>query len=325
MDDRLTVLWMTDLHLLTDARDGPGEADGVRHGVLNMWRGPRRLAAFVERVNAERPHLALCTGDIIDSQTLWRRHVLAHRGELAAYAERLPHPWPYEDYDARRHLAHFMECWRAIDPSVRRELTIGNHDVMALPRDELARLLEAGDQPWQAGSPFNRSVVLEDGRARARFVLVDSSLGADALHWCYTGTLLPETLAWIEAELAAATEPVVFLAMHHGPHRAVARDPYGGDGRTTQFEPAAARALAAIADTASVRRPDQRFAVLFGHQHGNRVLTRFDDLGPALPGYLCPCLIDYRIGKGCRITVAADGHYTIEEVVLDDAESAAAR
>lgn len=322
MGHRFTVLWMTDLHLLSDVPGGPEEADGVRHGVLNMWRGPRRLAAFVERVNAEKPHLALSTGDIIDSQTLWRRHVLAHRDELAAYAERLPRPWPYEDYDARRHLAHFMEGWRTIDPGVRRELTIGNHDVMALPRDELARLLEAGDRPWQAGSPFNRSVVIEDGRARARFLLVDSNLGSDATHWCYTGTLLPETLAWIEAELATAAEPVVFLAMHHGPHRAFARDPQGGESRTTQFEPGAARALAALADTASARRPDQRLAVLFGHQHGNRALTRFDNLGPALPGYLCPCLIDYRIGKGCRITVEEDGQYTIEEVVLDEAEDA---
>lgn len=239
MDHRLTVLWMTDLHLLSDARGGPGEADGVRHGVLNMCRGPRRLAAFVERVNAERPHLALCTGDIIDSLALWRRHVFAHRDELAAYAERLPRPWPYEDYDARRHLARFMEGWRTIDRGVRRELTIGNHDAMALPRDELARLLEAGDRPWQAGSPFNRSVVIEDGRARARFLLVDSSLGSDEMHWCYTGTLLPETLAWIETELAAATEPVVFLAMHHGPHRALARDPQAVESGTTQFEPGA--------------------------------------------------------------------------------------
>lgn len=137
--------------------------------------------------------------------------------------------------------------------------------------------------------------------------------------------MLPETLAWIEAELAAATEPVVFLAMHHGPHRAFARDPQGGESGTTQFEPGAARALAAIADTASARRPDQGLAVLFGRQHGNRALARFDNPGPALPGYLCPCLIDYRIGKGCRITVEEDGHYTIEEDVLDVAEDAAWR
>ena len=38
-------------------------------------------------------------------------------------------------------------------------------------------------------------------------------------------------------------------------------------------------------------------------RHCNRVLTRFDDLGP--------CLIDYRIGKGCRITVEADGQCII--------------
>ena len=68
--DLLTIYWVTDLHIL-DTTNRSRPIRGLRHGILNIPEGGDRLAAFVTRVNLDRPDVVLCTGDIIDSHDYW--------------------------------------------------------------------------------------------------------------------------------------------------------------------------------------------------------------------------------------------------------------
>ena len=309
----LKVSWFTDLHLL-DRSLSPAPNEPLRHGVMNIAAATERLRAFVDHVNRGGADAALCTGDIIDSHQLWRARQATNASVPPVSA------CDGSSYDARSHLRRFASEWKRMRSDVAQLVTVGNHDVMAMPRRDLASAIApVGTEPV-AGSPFNRSVAVSNGEVAARFILIDTSVGADAAQWCYTGTVGNEVLGWIAAEASSAREPIVFLCMHHGPHKALAPDPLRGDRQVPQFSAKAATALAKLVESMPRRASSQRCVALFGHEHGAHGLQRFDNLDPRFPGYRCPCAVDYRVGKFAEITVQADGEFAIAERTLQPAE-----
>ena len=309
----LKISWFTDLHLL-DSSSSAASNEPLRHGVMNIAAATERLRAFVDHVNRRGADAALCTGDIIDSHQLWRARQAANASAPPAST------CGGSGYDARTHLRRFASEWKRMRSDVAQLVTVGNHDVMAMPRRELASAItHVGTEPV-AGSPFNRSVAVSNGEVAARLILIDTSVGADSAQWCYTGTLGSEVLEWIAAEASSAREPIVFLCMHHGPHKALASDPLRDDQQVPQFSAKAATALATLVESIPRRASSQRCVALFGHEHGVPGLQRFDDLGPRFPGYQCPCAVDYHVGKFAEITVQADGEFAIAERTLQPAD-----
>lgn len=309
----LKISWFTDLHLL-DSSSSAASNEPLRHGVMNIAAATERLRAFVDHVNRRGADAALCTGDIIDSHQLWRARQAANASAPPAST------CGGSGYDARTHLRRFASEWKRMRSDIAQLVTVGNHDVMAMPRRELASAItHVGTEPV-AGSPFNRSVAVSNGEVAARFILIDTSVGADAAQWCYTGTVGSEVLEWIAAEASSAREPIVFLCMHHGPHKALASDPLRGGLQVPQFSAKAATALATLVESIPRRASSRRCVALFGHEHGVRGLQRFDNLGPRFPGYQCPCAVDYHVGKFAEITVQADGEFAIAERTLQPAD-----
>ena len=306
----MRILWLTDLHLLAGAPVTPDASDAVLFGVLNIYQGAARLAARVDRVNAVRPDLAICTGDIVDSHGLWRAHLRADAGCMRRWHATIPGDSTKATYDASASFALFRRSWERIDPAIPKYLTVGNHDVMALPHEQLAEALGHEDRATVAGSRFNAAHAVSGGETAIRLLMVDSNLGADRDAWCYTGRLRPEILDWIRNELSNAAEETVLLCMHHGPHRHDAGVPQGGDQRVTQFDGDDAMRLRTLVDEAAATRRGLRVHCLFGHEHGNRDVRRFDNLGPNLPGILSPCVIDYAPGLFTVIDVFPDGSLT---------------
>ena len=117
-----------------------------------------------------------------------RPDVLVHSGDVAdhGYAE---------EYDEAVQVLSTWEGPLVICP--------GNHDVRA---PYVAAFLDGAD------GPANRAHAVGGARFLMLDSLVDELDGERQDH----GVLLPETLAWLDAELAADTRPT-FVALHHPP------------------------------------------------------------------------------------------------------------
>ncbi len=116
--DLLTIYWVTDLHIL-DTTNRSRPIRGLRHGILNIPEGGDRLAAFVTRVNLDRPDVVLCTGDIIDSHDYWlQKHREAQTTDGETFFE--PRSSKIQTaYEPRRHLETFMKNGKRFTPTWR--------------------------------------------------------------------------------------------------------------------------------------------------------------------------------------------------------------
>ncbi|AKA06967.1 metallophosphoesterase [Streptomyces noursei ZPM] len=122
----------------------------------------------------------------------------------------------------------------------------GNHDA----REPFRRLLLGGGEPGDA--PVNQVRDL----AGTRVVLCDSSIPGRA-----EGRLAPETLAWLDATLAAAPRLPALVALHHPPVDL-------GLPYIDRIGLREAEGLAAVLD-----RHPQVIAVLCGHAHTSAATT----------------------------------------------------
>ena len=199
---------------------------------------------------------------------------------------------------------------------VAQPVAVGNHDVLAMPRrDQASAIWHVGAEP-AAGSPFNRRVAVSTCEVAVRFILIGTSVGADAAQGCSTGTVGSEGLGWIAVETSSARVPIVIVCMRRGPYRALVSDLLCGDQQVPQHSAKAATALATLVESIPRRASFQHSVALFSHGHGVHGLQPFDNLDPRFPGYQCPCAVDYRVGMLAEIALRADGEFAIVECAL---------
>lgn len=251
------IYWVTDLHFKASV-DGDPDAEGaIGSGVRHYYSVSQKLDQFVADVNADQPDLAICTGDIIDDA---------------------------DDFDM------FTERWDRI--TVTKELTIGNHDLV-IPYNTVVQRLGYEDRPDVAGSKFQRSFTITNGRFGVRVIVLDSNIDSSGNHasiFNTAGLVYPDAYDWITSELQEADERVVLMFMHHGPHDGHWRD------------------MARIALDQAIqagRRPGQTVYCLFGHHHIDTSVKSLS--GMSVPGVRSPCLVDYNPGRYVVLYVLPDG------------------
>lgn len=179
---RTRIFVINDLHFRAGTDANP-EAEGAQIPNRHYYASPNNLRHFVEKVNEEKPDVALLLGDICDAPSDW---------------------------------ALFQDIWSGIDPSVRTFFTLGNHDFDDHSFDELLSLLDNKEQPNIAGSPFNEVIEL----ANTMIIVLDSTFDAANEHGNHylDVHLHSETVEWLETMLLQSKHNNIFLATHVGPH-----------------------------------------------------------------------------------------------------------
>jgi 3',5'-cyclic-AMP phosphodiesterase len=242
MSIHLSLAQISDIHL--------GHRED-QYGMVLPTEAGRLLDAAVAGINAAGPRDAvLVTGDLIDNG------VLAELDDVATRLDGLRAPW----YGIP-----------------------GNHDIAHPPNPALLdrrsfyqRLAATpGRAAAYAGSPDRGSwtTVLRPG---ARLVALDSNVAGD-----WGGRISDAQLEWLEATLAAATEPLVVLMVHHPLHEVFGGwvEPAFAGQDWNKFFCANRATVNAILD----RSPRVRL-VLSGHDHVNSHLARPGRLHLSAPG-----------------------------------------
>lgn len=238
-----------------------------------------RMSKFVDSVNILKPDLVLNLGDYIMN--------------YGSSPEMLDLAWPE---------------WNRIEAP--KEFVMGNHDAAFYNAgaytsvyDSLINGIGYADRPVICNSVFNRSFSVTRGGISLRVIMVDSNINADGTHGVlFTGALQDDALAWIASELANCEENVVFLCMHHGPHRYDIPNNFNADD---------AVALRDIVDAAVLSRPTLKVYTFFGHSHPKKYET-YTNMGDNFPGY-CITTLDGWIPI-VLVYVLPDGTIRLEEL-----------
>lgn len=269
----LRVAWMTDSHAWSICDNDPEHPNAVE-GSRYFWTVGDKIEQFVEQVNADQPHAVMHTGDLIE------------RGR---------------DFD------FFLSKWDGLDSALTQAVVPGNHDfAFTKPAGSTLGETVAGDmgygaKPLIAGSRFNQSVVFSGNGVTARFLMLDTNILPGGLHApSNTGYLSEELLTWIEGELAASPEDLIFLCSHHGPHM-------WGSVHHNYFDTDDAQGLKDIVDAEVAARPARKITSLFGHHHLQSAVMRWDNLGPNLPGFLAPATVELNPSSYINLLVTQDG------------------
>jgi 3',5'-cyclic AMP phosphodiesterase CpdA len=272
--DPLTIFWQTDLHL--SALDGEHDDPAAIRGALHLYSGTVKARRFVDEANIARPDLAVHTGDMVDTG---------------------PTMFPT-----------FMTEWARL--AVPSALTLGNHDLYGVTFAEATTALGRDPFPEVAGSRFNESFGVTNGNVAARILMVDTNRGDAGAAADTTGRLQSDAIAWIEAEMDAASEDIVLLFSHHGPHG------FAGPGGV-QFSETDATAVAAAIQGVLDDRPAMRAHWLFGHAHGTQSVLRQQTLGVGIPGYRAAAIIDRNPGAYLvvRVTESGDARFARRQVL----------
>lgn len=181
MAERITIFWMTDLHL-KDSVTGQPEAAGAIYAERHYYGALAKLQQSVDWINLEQPDLVVCTGDIIDE---------------------------------RQRLDSFVAEWQCIQSP--KKFVPGNHDLEA-GYAAIVEQMGYSDEPSVAGSKFNCSFPLHKGNVKARVIVLDTYVGELGEHRIGTceGTLYDPTLSWLEEEMLASPERIVLVFSHNG-------------------------------------------------------------------------------------------------------------
>lgn len=272
----LRIAWMTDSHAWSIVDNDPEHPDAVQ-GSRYFWTVGDKLEQFVEQVNADQPHGVMHTGDLVE------------RGR---------------DFD------FFLSKWDGLDPTLPQALVPGNHDFAFAPpggstlHDTVAADMGYGSAPLIAGSKFNQSVVFSGNGVSARFLMLDTNILPTGKHAASnTGFLHEDALTWIEGELAASPQDLIFLCSHHGPHMYN----WSRNANENYFDATGAQALRDIVDAEKAARPTRNVRALFGHHHIQASVMTWDNMGPNLHGLLAPATVEMNPSNYINLLVGADG------------------
>ena len=277
----LTIYWATDAHMIAEVDNKPSAPGSFLANRL-FYTASKKMEKFVARINADRPDLVLFTGDAVN------------RFDPASFQL-------------------FLRSWERIDPAIRKEAVIGNHDLADAPESahhDLANMFGYGDRPAIAGSKFNQSFGLSGSQGAARILIVDTNMDEHGNHiLTIPGLLKPEGLRFIEQELLQCPEQLCLLVSHHGMA-----------DNASHFDPADGLAFKEMIDSVKRRRPELVIVNLFGHNHRSGI-REYTALGPNVKGYSIPPVVDNMIGYFAKVSITGiELHFELNELPYEEAD-----
>jgi 3',5'-cyclic AMP phosphodiesterase CpdA len=273
----IRIYWITDVHVKHSVTGQPTAEGAIGSGGLFTriyYASPEKVSRFVSEVNRQKPQLAICTGDISNGDSM-------------------------DDYN------DFSPAWNSIDPSIRKEIVPGNHDILAASADInlLATTLGYSGNPVVANSPFNQAFSLSNGGTTARIITLDSNIDSVGVHFINSiGQLQADAIAFVQNEMATCTENTVLIFMHHPPHI-----------NPDWFVSADAIALQTVVDNAVTSRPELKVYCCFGHEHLCGV-KRFSNMGDNFPGIKGAALVEENPGMYTILNILPDGSIVFDTV-----------
>jgi hypothetical protein len=264
----LKIFWATDAHVYASV-DGNPNAPSAIGGTRYFYTASQKLQYFVDDVNAVIPDLVYFSGDMIEE---WK-----HIGSADL----------------------FMQKWNQISPNIRKELTIGNHDLAGFPQlanTEMADVFGYGGKPIIAGSKFNQSFYLDNGKNKVKVISFDSNIDEFGNHVVVTIQLMKQPIRdWIESEILNSTADIILICSHGG----VADN-------SAHFSPSDQAAFKTMINNVVGIRPELKLYTFFGHNHILGV-SEHKTLGKNIKAYSLPPVVDNSIGKYTVLSVSKDG------------------
>lgn len=263
----LIIYWASDSHVKHEV-DGDESAEGAVAIGRYYYTAGQKLQNFVDDVNINRPDLVYVSGDMLE---VW-------------------HP---NSADI------FMDKWTQIDPSIKKELTLGNHDLAGAP--ELANTTIAdkfgyGNRPVVAGSKFNQSFYISNIDKSVKIISVDTNINDNGNHTVITAQLLKEPIRnWIKAELLNSTSEKVIICSHGGMA-----------DNSAHFNADDQLAFKLMIDEVAGQRPELEMYSIFGHNH-RTTISEYATLGENIKCYSMPPAVNGLIGKYAVVIIANDG------------------
>jgi hypothetical protein len=257
------------LHFKTDVLDDPEAEGAIVGGDLYLYTMDDKLKNLVALANADPPTMAVATGDIVHIDDSY---------------------------------ASFANIWDTLDASIRKAVTLGNHEWYT-SQETIESGLGYDAEPENAGSKFNQSFRIDHKGFPVRVIMLDDTNGYGDDGDSYLGACPEAVRNWIADELAACDERIVLIFAHMSPHT-YADDP-------PSFIEEDALALKAVVDAAVESRGLKVFG-FFGHEHGANVQTY--DIWQNFPGYIGPALVENETADFVKIDVYSNGTVGLTEI-----------
>lgn len=268
----IVIVFGTDSHIKAPV-DGKPDAEGAVGGTRFYYTAGQKMQKFVDDVNQIKPDLVFFGGDMIE--------------ELGEGSEQL-----------------FMEKWNQIDPNIRKELTIGNHDLAWQPElanTYIADVFGYGERQIIAGSKFNQSFTLSNGDNSVKIISVDTNINENGEHEVVTAQYLKEPVRnWVKSELMTSEQENVIILSHGG----MEDDKF-------HFNEADAIAFKEMIDDVLSERPTLKIYSFFGHNHNPNMGIRHRYDNPII-SYSIPPIVDFDIGKYVVITFSEKDGISLE-------------
>lgn len=250
------VFIVNDLHFRAGTDGNPDAPGAIQESNDRYYYStPNNLRDFVSIVNQEKPDLVLALGDMCDTP---------------------------EDF------ALFNQIWSQIDSSIRKEVTIGNHDFDDLDYNQLVNTLGYVGRQEVAGSVFNQSFQLDNNN---RIIILDASYDPQDKHGDHWNNIRIHSNAvdWLENELRNSQEDNVFIGTHVAPHH-------------IYFNATQSSQIKNMIDDVLSDKPKLNISWLFGHDH-KLDFEVYSNLGLKNKAYLCPAMILNEKGRFSELQI----------------------
>lgn len=254
----LKIFIVNDLHFKAGTDSDPNSSGATNGTDRYYYASPNNLRDFVSIVNTEKPDLVLALGDMLDE----------------------PHD-----------LLLFNQIWNQIDNSVRKEVTLGNHDFDELTYTQLVDSLGYSSKIENGGSKFNQTYSLNES---VRLIMLDATFDDNDNHGNHYAQVRvhTDTLNWLDNVLATSPQNHFVIGTHVAPHQAQA----GG-----YFNFAQANQIRTILE----KYPNKKTSWFYGHHHKLDIESNSSMGGSNHLGYLLPALILNEEGRFTEVTVTS--------------------
>lgn len=258
----LKIFFAADAHIRADV-DGNPNATGAIGGTRYFYTAGQKMQNFVDDVNKSYPDLVYFGGDMI------------------------------EEWENVGSADLFMQKWNQINSGIRKELTVGNHDLAwspSLANTDMATKYGYGSRPIVAGSKYNQSFVLTNGKNTLRIIAVDTNIDENGNHQVVTAQTLKQPIRdWLESELLNSPEKNIVIFSHAG----MEDDLY-------HFNETDAQAFKTMVDRVISQRPELKIYNIYGHRHQPDIVSD-DRLGSSVKSYSIPAVVENEVGNYVEI------------------------
>lgn len=257
----LKIFIINDLHFRANTDGDPNSIGGKQESNNRYYyASPNNLRDFVAKANAEKPDLILLLGDICDTPS---------------------------DFDL------FNDIWNEIDLTIRKEITIGNHDFDDLDYTQLSSVLGYNTKPFNAGSQFNQSFTVSSNNETANIILLDATFNTDDEHGSHYQDIRfhSDTIEWLRTVLMTDNKETFYIGTHVAPHQSGS---YFNNAQMVQ--------IGEMLNSVRAQKPNIKTHWFFGHNHVMDV-TPINNMGSPNPGYLLPATILLETGRFTELSI----------------------